>query len=109
MKHAGPVRMIGTSQAILDLQDELLDARRRRERLLVLQARKRDLVFLVGEVEADAAGDEERAAHEREDQQEVAAEKPPALSPRDIGVLFLDGLDGLQRPLLAPTLSPGRG
>jgi hypothetical protein len=49
-------------ELLLDLQDELLDARRRRQRLLMLQAGERDLVFLVREVEADAAGNQQRAA-----------------------------------------------
>src|SRR5258707_3603171 len=75
----------------------------------MLQAGERDLVFLVREVEADAAGNQQRAADEPEDQQEITAKKPPTLNPRDFGVLFLDGLDGLQRALPPPTLSPGTG
>jgi hypothetical protein len=102
------LRQCRVGELLLDLQDELLDARGRRQRFLMLQAGERDLVFLIGEVEADATGNQQRAADERKDQQEVAAEKPPALNPRDFGVLLLDGLDGLQRPLPRPTLSLGK-
>ena len=75
------LRQRGVGELLLDLQHELLDARRRGERLLVLQARQRDLVFLVGEVEPDAAGNQQRAAYQREDQHEIPAEQPPALYP----------------------------
>jgi hypothetical protein len=40
----------------------------------VLQARERDLVFLVREVQADAAGNQQRAADQGEDEQEIAPE-----------------------------------
>jgi len=97
----------GVGELLLDLQDELLDARRGGERLLMLQAGERDLVFLIREVEADAARDQQRTADEGEDQQEVAAEQPPALDPRDNRVLLVDSLDGLQDAPPRLTLSPG--
>jgi hypothetical protein len=64
----------------------------------VLQAGERDLVFLVREVEPDAARDEQRAADQREDEQEIAAEEPSTLDPRDLAMLFPDSLDRLQLP-----------
>jgi hypothetical protein len=77
----------------------------------VLQAGERDLVFLVREVEPGAAGDEQRAADEREDEEEIAAEEPAALDPRDFAVLLPDSLDWLQAPSSSPraTLSRQRG
>ena len=68
-------------ELLLDLADELLDARCRADGFLALHAGKRDLVLLVGEVQPDRAGDQQRAAHQREDQQEILAEQPPALDP----------------------------
>jgi len=62
----------------------------------VLQAGERGLVLLVREIEADAARDEERAADQREDEQEIAAKEPAALDPRDLAMLFPDSLDRLQ-------------
>jgi len=75
----------------------------------VLQAGERDLVFLVGEIEADAAREEQRAADQGEDEQEIAAEEPSALDPRDFPVLLPDGLDRLQAPLPRGTLARRRG
>jgi hypothetical protein len=97
----------GVGDLALDLEDELLDARRRGQRLLVLQAGERDLVFLVREVKPDAARDQQRAADQGEDEKEVAAKEPAALDSRDLAMLFPDGLDRLQAALLLRfTLSP---
>jgi hypothetical protein len=64
---------------LLDLQHVLLDARRRGRRLLPPQAGERLFVLLVGEVEADPARDQQRAADQGEDQQEVLAEELAAV------------------------------
>ena len=78
----------------------------------MLEACQRDFVFLVREVEPNTTRNQERAAHQRKDEQEVATKQPPALNARDISVLFLDCLYGLQRePLSAAdsiTLCRGR-
>src|SRR6185295_13388701 len=73
-------------ELLLDLEQEFLDSRRRRHRLLALQDRERALVFLIGEVQADAARDDQRAADERQDEQEILAKQPPAPQPRDVGM-----------------------
>jgi hypothetical protein len=97
---------------LLDLQHVLLDARGRSRRLLALQARERFLVFLVGEVKADPARDQQRAADQGEDQQEVLAEELAAVQapgrrlPRG-RLLFDDRLYRFQAlPPLRFTLSP---
>ena len=62
--------------------------------------RKRFLVLLVGEVQADAARNDERAAHQRQNQQEVLAEELPAVHALwrlDRAALLDDGLDQFQR------------
>jgi len=82
-------------ELLLDLAHELLDARRRADRLLALQAEQRRLVLLVREVQADRARDEERAADQPEDQQEVLAEQAPALDRADLAVLRDQGVDRL--------------
>jgi len=64
---------------LLDLQHVLLDARRGGRRLLALQAGERLLVLLVGEVQANPARDQQRAADQGEDQQEVLAEERAAV------------------------------
>ncbi len=71
------LRERGVGELLVDLAHVLLDARRRRHGLLLLQVAHRGLLLLVGEIEADAAGHEERAAHEREDEDQVLPEKPP--------------------------------
>ena len=78
------LRQRGEGKLLLDLAHELLDARRRAGGLFALQARERFLVFLVGEVQSDAARDQQRAAHQRQDQQEILAEQPPAVLPHDL-------------------------
>ena len=73
----------------------------------MLQAGERDLVLLVREIKTDAAGDEQRAADQREDEKEIAAKEPAALDTGDLAMLFPDGLDRLQAALLLRfTLSP---
>ena len=49
------LRQRGVLELLFDPANVLLDSRCRRERLLVLQAGQRGLVFLVGEVDADPA------------------------------------------------------
>ena len=70
-------RSIG--ELALDLPDVLLDARRCRERLLVLQARQRRLVVLIGEIEADGAGGEQGAGDQRQDVEKILAKQPTAV------------------------------
>jgi len=91
------LRQRGEGELLLDLAHELVDARRRRDRLLALQAGELGLVFLVGEVKPDRAGDDQRAADEAEDQQEVLAEEAPSPQARGIRVLLDDGFDRLHR------------
>ena len=73
------LRQRRVGELLLDLPDVLLDPRRRGERLLVLQGGERRLVLLVGEVDADRARREQRARHQREDQQQVLAEQAAAM------------------------------
>src|SRR6185436_14909208 len=80
------LRQRGERELLLDLAHELLDARRGAGGLLALQAGERFLVFLVGEVQADAARDQQRAADQREDQQEILAEQPAAVLPDCMGL-----------------------
>ena len=68
----------GVPELLLDPGDVLLDARRRGERLLVLQACQRQLVLLVREIDADRARCQQRDRHQREDEEEVLAEQPAA-------------------------------
>jgi hypothetical protein len=77
------LRQSSVGELLLDALDVLLDARGRRERLFVLQRRERSLGFLVSEVEADAAGREQRDRHQRQDQQQVLPEQPPAARAAD--------------------------
>jgi hypothetical protein len=91
---------------LLDLQHVLLDARRRAGGLLALQVGERRLVLLVGEVQADAARDQQRAADKAKDQQEILAEELAAVQRPAV---LDDGLYGFQAPLsLRFTRSPGR-
>ena len=69
-------------ELLLDRRDVLLDARRRRDRLLVLQARERRLVLLVRKIDADRARREQRDRHQRKDQQQVFAEQAAAVRGR---------------------------
>ena len=66
----------------------------------MLQAGEGDLVLLIGEVQPDAARDEQRAADQGEDEKEIAAKEPAALDSGDLAMLFPDGLDRLQAALL---------
>ena len=98
------LRQRGERELLLDLAHELLDARRRARGLLALQAGERLLVLLVGEVEADAARNQQRAAHQREDQQEVLAEELAAVqAPRRGGGFSAMGSTGFKR--LPPRLT----
>src|SRR5574341_922612 len=92
---------------LLDLAHELLDARRRARGLLALQGRERDLVLLVREVKTDAARNQQRAAHQAQDQQEVLAEELAAMQPRRrAGLPSRDRLHRFQdRPPSRPTVS----
>ena len=100
------LRQGGEGELLLDLAHELLDARRRRNRLFPLQGRERALVFLVGEVQPDGARNQQRAAHQAEDQQEILAEETPAPQPRHVSVLLDQPVLRLQALSPAVTLSP---
>ena len=102
------LRQRGEGELLLDLADELLDARRRAGGLLALQAGERLLVLLVGEVQADAARDQQRAADQREDQQEILAEQPAAVLAHD-SLRGDDGLDRLQSITFSACTSTDRG
>jgi hypothetical protein len=102
------LRQRGEGELLLDLAHELLDARRGRDRLLALQGRERALVFLVGEVQPDGARNQQRAAHQAQDQEEILAEETPAPQPRHVGVLLDEPVLRLQATPLAITLSPCR-
>jgi hypothetical protein len=66
-------------ELLLDRPDILFDARRGRDRLFVLQVGERRLGLLVREIQADPAGHEQRARHQRENQQQVLPEQAAAV------------------------------
>src|SRR5213593_2294493 len=66
----------GPARLALDLLDELLDLRGRRERLLPLEAQERRLVLLVREVDLHDAAHEQRATDQRDKKRDVLAKEP---------------------------------
>jgi hypothetical protein len=102
------LRQRGKGELLLDLAHELLDARRGGDRLLALQGGERALVFLIGEVQPDGARNQQRAAHQGQNQQEIFAEQSPAPQPRHVGVLPDEPIPGLQASPPVITLSPCR-
>ena len=66
------------AELVLDVEDVLLDPRRRALRLLGLQRDQVRLVLAPGEVEADRAARDQHAADQRDDQQRVLGEEAPA-------------------------------
>src|SRR2546425_12336127 len=68
----------GPADLALDLFDELLDLRGRRQGFLPLEAQQRRLVLLVREVDLHDAAHEQRPAHEQREQGDVLAEQAPA-------------------------------
>src|SRR5262249_25518904 len=60
----------------LDLLHELLDAGGGGQRLLALEQREGGLVLLVGEVDLEGAADNQRPAHERDEERDVLPEQP---------------------------------
>ncbi len=71
----------GERDLLLDLPHELLDASRCGDRLLALQRGERVGVLLVREVKADRARDQQRAADQRDDEDEVLEEEPASMEP----------------------------
>jgi hypothetical protein len=65
------------AQLFGELIDVLLDPRRRAQRLDLLQAGQRRLVFLIGKVETDRARRQQHSHDQGEDQQQVLAEQVP--------------------------------
>ena len=68
------LRQRGVGQLLLDAVDVRLDTRCRRESLLVLERGERCLGLLVGEIDADRAGSEQRNRDQRQDEQQILAE-----------------------------------
>src|SRR5207247_10587985 len=91
-----------SNDVLLQLADELFDARRGPDCLLALHAQKRGLAFLIGlvllvrKIGADRARDEQRAAHQRENRQEAPSKEPPALDLTDNAVLRENRFDRRQ-------------
>src|SRR4029079_12468296 len=73
-----PRRAREQHELALDVADVLLDPRRRGIRLFLLQAGKRRLVLLIGEIDLDRAAREQRADDEREEEHRVLAQQAAA-------------------------------
>ena len=101
------LRERGIGQLLLDLANVLLDARRCRDRLLLLQIAERGLVLLIREIDADRARREQGAADQREDEKQVFA-KQPALSRPALSPAGASGPAGLSATIAGARLTPLR-
>jgi hypothetical protein len=69
---------------LLDALDELLDARRRRDGLFLLQAGQRGTILLIGRIQTDRPAGQQGTAHQRHDEQEISPEQPAATAVGDV-------------------------
>src|SRR5262249_62377167 len=73
-----PLRRGRPAELALDLVDELLDPARRRPGLLLLNAKRRSLVFVIAEPEVQRGIDQQHEADQRDEESHIFAEEPPA-------------------------------
>src|SRR5262245_36521115 len=72
------LRLGGPADLALDFLDEVLDAGGHAQRLLALERDQGRPVLLIGEVDLDGAGDEEGAAHQAGEDDDVLPEETAA-------------------------------